>query len=69
MQPLSEDVQPKHSLTDCNFFENKVLRIVTEFPKVTPTESLHEKKKRKETASRYVARKASKFYFKNQFCV
>jgi hypothetical protein len=47
-------------------FQNKVLRIITKLPRVTPIDTLYDQTDM-ETVSRYVARTASKFYFKNQF--
>ena len=47
-------------------FQSKVLRMITKLPRVTPIDTLHDQTGM-ETVSRYVARTASKFYFKNQF--
>jgi hypothetical protein len=67
MQPLSEDTELTYILTDTNFFFQKnILRMITNLPRLTPTDILHEQTGM-EAVSGYVTRIASKFYFKTKF--
>jgi len=47
-------------------FQNKLLRMITKSPRVTPIDTLNERTGM-ESVSNYVTRTASKFYFINQF--
>jgi hypothetical protein len=47
-------------------FQNKLLRMITKFPRVTPIDTLYERTGMGRVSS-YVTRTASKLYFINQF--
>jgi hypothetical protein len=63
MQHLPGDMRPKHTSVNSNFFQNKVLRIVTKLPRVMSIEILHEQTGM-ETIKSHVWKLARKLYFK-----
>jgi hypothetical protein len=55
----------KTHINKLQLFQNKVLRIITKLPRVTPTETLHEQTGI-ETIQAHVIRIANKLYLKSQ---
>jgi hypothetical protein len=64
MQFLCGVTQPKH-INKLQIFQNKVLRIITKLPRVTPIVALHEQTGM-ETIQTHVSRIATKLYLKSQ---
>jgi hypothetical protein len=57
---------PKTQFNKLQVFQNKVLRIITKHPRVTPIDTLHEQTGM-ETITNHVRKLAQKLYFKIQF--
>jgi hypothetical protein len=57
---------PKTHLNKLQVFQNKLLRIITKLPRVTPTDILHEQTAM-ETIKNHVRELAQKLYIKSQF--
>jgi hypothetical protein len=55
----------KTHINKLQIFQNKVLRIITELPRVTPIDTLHEQTEI-ETIQTHVSTIATKFYLKSQ---
>jgi hypothetical protein len=64
MQPLCGGMPPKH-INELQIFQNNVLRIITELPRVPPIETLHEQTGI-ETIQTHVSRIVTKLYLKSQ---
>jgi hypothetical protein len=56
---------PKRHINKLQIFQNKVLRIITNLPRLTPIETLHEQTGM-ETIQTHVSRIATKLYLKSQ---